>query len=508
MTPSAPAPLPPLRLALTSAAAGLLLALLAVPLTPAGPSRPGWLLFAGALAAALLAPAVAAGPGDGSPWLRAGRGALCGAGGALGLALGGALLGGAPGALLGGAAYLALLGAALAAFAAGAGQVPASLLGLAACALPWWAARALAGLGDLDQLRAVLWSPLPALLGTFAGSDPLRQGSLYEAFPPGHSAQFVYLAPGEALLHLLPLLVLGALPLLLRGALRRAPRAGLGAALLLLALLGGAQPARAQAIFEPTPKEESAVGDLETRVVLGYWVTRLTGELKLDGENGVSGNDFSFTRHLDLDPLFVLPTFELGLNWDNGGRIWVQYIEAAWHGETQLGTTRRFEETELTVNSIIETRYKYRAISLAGELHIPVFDFATLRIIETNRYIKHEVKIRSFDGLNVKSVRDSLEALVPALGVGGDIMIWGPIFAYGDIQWLDFRTSILGGEDGRFKFHHLEYKVGVRLELVDHAHALVEWFQIEHSVKDGKGNGAHYYEQNLSGIRVQVAILF
>lgn len=513
-SPAAPRARSLLAVGVGSAGLGLAIGLLGGPLSHPG-GRAAWVLFLGALALSLLGPGLAARPAapPGAIAARLSRAGLGSAAAALGLLLGGLLAGAPADALPGGALYLALFGLALGGLTAAlgrAGQVLGSGLGLLGCSLPWWAGAAFGGWSDDAQVRAVLWSPLPALAGSFAGLDPLRQGGLYQAFPAAHSVPFAYLSPAGALIAPLLLVAGAAVLLLLRRALARAtggvPRGALAAVVLLL-LLARPEPARAQAIFEPTPAPDSQIGDLETRVLLGYWLPRLSGKLKLEGKFQ-PGNDFSFRRHMDLEDLLVLPTFEVGLMWRNGGRVAIQYMEAFWNGETQLDNTRSFKDIDLPINSVIDSTYKYRSIALQAELHIPIYDFAVLRIIQTTRYIKHETKIRSFDRLNVISVHNTLEAIVPEIGVGADVSIWGPIHVYGDIQWLDFRTSINGAQENRFKFHHREYKLGVRLELVDQAHVLVEWFSLEHSVKDGKRNSAEYYEQNLNGIRVQVAVLF
>ena len=82
------------------------------------------------------------------------------------------------------------------------------------------------------------------------------------------------------------------------------------------------------------------------------------------------------------------------------------------------------------------------------------------------------------------------------------------ISVYGDVQWLDFRTSTFGAEDKRLTFKYREWRAGVRLELVEHAHIMAEYYSIETLVREGFNENKEEYRQNLQGVRVQVAILF
>ena len=281
-----------------------------------------------------------------------------------------------------------------------------------------------------------------------------------------------------------------------------APLLALG---LLLALTGQAQ---AQLFPEPSSGggEGPQIGGMSTRVQLGYWPADLTGYMQVDARDGTKGSKLNYNRVLDLDPIFVIPTFEVSLAWENGGRIGLQYFEGRWVGEEVSNIGRLYEESRFPAGTFLETRYRYRTIALVGEVFVPltfISDAVTLKIMTTQRYIKQESKIRSVQ--SGQSDRNSLECLVPTLGVGIDLLIWEMISVYGDIQYLDFTTSWFGGEDGRWEFQYREWHVGVRLELVQHAHIMLEWFDLQTQIVDG---GKDKYRTQLAGPRLQVAILF
>ncbi len=117
--------------------------------------------------------------------------------------------------------------------------------------------------------------------------------------------------------------------------------------------------------------------------------------------------------------------------------------------------------------------------------------------------MKFESKIRSVQ--NGISDRNSVETLVPTVGLGLDVSIWQIISAYGDLQYLDFSLDWFGAKDGRWDYNYREWRLGVRLELVEHAHVLLEWYSLELTVEDGRQDR---YKQSLMGPRIQVAILF
>lgn len=390
------------------------------------------------------------------------------------------------------------------------GQLLASGLGLLAVGLPYLAgpamARAPAGARQA-LLELTLLSPVPVLAGTTAGVDVLRGEVLYEGFPLAQALPYAYASPGAAALAVLAAVAGALLLLAVRLGLRPAlPRpAPLVAALLLLL---AAAPARAQLV--PTPAGTGGgggEGTLQTRVQLGYWVPVIEGKVEIDGFDGaVQGTDLSFQRVLDLEPALVIPSFEVHLNWAGLGKVSVQYLESRWSGEKLSGVARRFEEVLIEPSSILDTTYYFRSISVTGELEIPVLDFAKLRILFTTRYVKHEIKIREYKSTGfLASMRNSVEAILPVLGAGADIFIWGPIWLYGDIQWLDFRTNLFGGGDDEYKLGYTEWHAGVRLELIQHAHISLEYFFLDTEVVKEKTDE---YEQNLAGFRLQVAILF
>lgn len=461
------------------------------------------------------------------PWRAAARGPrgaaidvlLASAGVALpGLALG------RPGALLGGALWVALFGLALIGLTLVVGgrrgqlhrgQVVATAAGLLLVAWPHVGGSLAAGLSPparATALELTLLTPLPVLGGTFAGADVLRSKHLYSAFPLGDSMPFGYASPTFALEVVAAAALL--LALLAAGRARAARRLGrspLPAAAPWLALgLLLATPGRAQAQLFPEPSSGGGqgpqIGDMSTRVQLGYWPAELLGYLQVDAGDGTKGSKLNFNRVLDLDPIFVIPTFEVSLAWENGGRIGIQYFEGRWVGEEVSNIPRRYEENVFPAGTFIESRYRYRTIAFVGEVFIPlsfISDAITLKILTTQRYVKQESKIRSVQ--SGQSDRNSLETLVPTIGVGVDLLIWEVISAYADVQYLDFSLSWFGGEDGRWEYQYREWHVGVRLELVPHAHIMLEWYSVFTSIIDGKKDK---YRQELAGPRLQVAILF
>ena len=389
------------------------------------------------------------------------------------------------------------------------GQFLASGLGLLLVGWPYL------GLGALlpaePALAAAVRSPLAVLCGSFSDFDILR-ASLYAEFDAAQELPYAYLAPGTACLWALAAVALswgawgGVAAWRRRG---RAPGFPRGAALVVLVAVGAGQ-AEAQEIFTPTPRSSGPViGDLTTRVQLGYYVPLHSGRLRVDGENGQRGSKISFRRTLDLDPLLVMPTFEVSFGWANGGRLWAQYIEGAWNGETQSARPIFFEEQIFPAQTFIDSRYKYRTIAVGGELHIPISEWALGRVLTIQRYVKHEVRIRGFNGQTTfRAARDSLETFVPTIGVGVDILAFGVVTVYGDIQWLDFRTSIQGGKSSKYEVNYREWRAGVRLELVEHAHIMGEWFSLEHRFRRGSADEKESYLNELNGVRIQVAILF
>ena len=390
------------------------------------------------------------------------------------------------------------------------GQLLASGLGLLLLGWPYL------GLGALlpaePALAAAVRSPLAVLCGSFSDFDVLR-ASLYAEFDAAQELPYAYLAPGTACLWALGAAALscgvwGAAAAWRRG--RTPTPTLLRGTVVLVLLVAGAGQAGAQEIFTPSPRSSGPViGDLTTRVQLGYYVPLHAGQVRIDGKNGQSGSKISFRRTLDLDPLFVMPTFEVSFGWANGGRLWGQYLEGAWNGETQTARPVFFEEQIFPSQTFIDSRYRYRTIALGGELHSPITEWALGRVLTVQRYVKHEVRIRGFNGQTTfTAARDSLETFVPTIGVGVDILAFGVVTVYGDIQWLDFRTDVLGGKKGKYEVNYREWRAGVRLELVEHAHVMAEWFSLEHRFRRGRTGEQESYLNELNGVRVQVAILF
>ncbi|MBL4845419.1 MAG: hypothetical protein JKY65_07835 [Planctomycetes bacterium] len=411
-------------------------------------------------------------------------------------------------------AYLALCGGVLLglrSWSERGGQALATAVGCLALALPY-----LAGALPLESqtaLSLVLHSPLPILSGTCAGEDLLRQGSLYRLLPAAQSVPYAYPSPLVALGSALALAALAWLPrgvTLLRQARLEAPRVPAPAlALLALALLLGApQDARAQGLFPAPSADPSAGGDLKTRVRLGYYIPILEGFVRLDPARAISegrrGDRVDYLKQLDLSQNFLVPTFEIELAWENTGGLRVQYVEALWRGETQNNDVIiRLEEQRINVGNILDTRYRFRTIALGGYIDLPLADFLTARLLTTFRYVKNEIKIRaSPQGL---SIHNSQEAIIPTLGGGLDVSIWNVIYAYGDIQWLDFRTSTLGAEKGRWRFRYREWRAGIRLELVEHAHMMLEWYSLFLDIRD---HNREQYRTDLMGLRFMVAVQF
>lgn len=393
----------------------------------------------------------------------------------------------------------------------GAGQVVATLGALLFLALPYFARVALQWMDDATAMGAVLHAPLPILCGTFGEADLLRQGSLYRLFPISQSFPYAYPSPAFAVWLALQGAALGWTPVVVQALWRRwraraeagSPPTVAPALLVLAVLLFAPETAQAQALFpQPTP-QKNATGDLVTRVRLGYYLPILEGEVKLDGQpDGLEGTAMSFNRHLDLEPVFIIPTFEVELSWDNAGRLYIQYLEHQWRGETQVTKNFQFEEQTLRSGTVITNRYRFRTIALGGAMDLPIADFIKAYILTVQRYVKYDLKVR---GLPAFAGRNSLETFVPTIGAGVDILVWNIISAYGDFNWIDFRTSVLGGEDDRWEFKYVEWRAGLRLELVKHAHVMVEYYHLRLQVEDG---GKERFDHKMAGFRIHVSVLF
>lgn len=389
------------------------------------------------------------------------------------------------------------------------GQALATGLGLSALAGPYLVGAL--GLSAETTLGLVLHSPLPILVGTCAGEDLLRQGSLYRLLPAAQSLPYAYPSAQVALLSALALAGLAWAPAAwgrLRGLRVRVPAPALALALGAL-LLAAPQEAAAQGLFpSPGGADPYAAGSLETRVRLGYYLPELRGFVRVDPARRISsnrrGDEIDFLRKLDLAQQFVVPTFEVELAWPNVGGLRVQYLEALYQGETQSQfQILQFEEQRINVSNVLNTRYRFRTVALGGHVDIPLAEFITLKVMSTFRYVKNEIRIRATpQGI---SVRNSQESIVPTIGAGIDVFIWNVISVYGDIQWLDFRTSILGAEDSRWRFHYREWRAGVRLELIEHAHVMVEWYSLTLGIRD---YFTEEYLTDLQGLRVMVSIQF
>lgn len=405
--------------------------------------------------------------------------------------------------------YLALFALALAGIAAWrrGGQAWATGLGALALGFPYLAGPFLGDANPETALDLALHSPLAVLCGTCSGLDVLRQGSLYQVFPAAQSLPYAYPSLGAACLPLAVLAALAWAPRLPRPSARGGRLISASAALALV--LAASAPAQAQGLFPPPTTEGGGGGGLETRVRLGYYLANIEGFHRVDPnsprEPGVVGARFSYRRNLDLNQAFAIPTFEVELAWKDTGAIRLQYLENIWTGEDQVKQPFRYEEQLLQRFQQIDTRYRFRTISLRLELEIPIASFLKLKLVTTQRYVKNEIKIRASPQLF--SVRNSQEAIVPTVGAAADIFIWNVIHAYGDIQWLDFRTSWLGAQDKRWAFRYREWRVGVRLELVEHAHVMVEWYDLFLDIKDGDRD-VERYQTHLQGVRVLVAVLF
>lgn len=498
------------RVGLAGGAGGVLAIVLLLATAGADPSRRALTLLLGAaLAAAVVGPWRAAGRGPArARAIGASIDVLAGLGA---LTLVGLPFASATALLLGGAwvALFALALVALTLLVGRAGQVVATAAGLCLVAWPYVGGPVASSLPPDDRpaaLERTLLTPVPALGGTFARTDVMRSAGLYSAFPLGQSLPFSYASPRAALEVVgLAAVALAALALA-RRRLGGARPARVPAPLLALALMALAPgEARAQLFPEPGPVGgEPTIGPLETRVQLGYWVTDLEGYVKVDGFGGtLEGSKLYFDRTLGLQQIFVVPTFEVHLAWQNAGRVSIQYFEGYWYGEQVSTKPLTYEENVIPPGSYLESRYRFRTIALAGELQIPLTDFLVGKLITTQRYVKFESKIRAIEqGI---SDRNSVETLVPTVGVGLDVLVWDMISAYGEFQYLDFTIDWFGAKDGRWDFRYQEWRLGVRLELVEHAHVMLEWYSLDLTVEDGRQDR---YKQELQGPRLQVAILF
>lgn len=398
------------------------------------------------------------------------------------------------------------------------GQPIVTCLALAWIGLPYWGDVPLRLLDDATAMGLVLQSPLPILCGTFGQVDLLRGEALYRLLPLGQALPFAYSSALAAIASALIPASAGLAALALGRRLLNGRRPKLGPVPATLAVLAVflAAPQEAEAQFFPEAASNSSsgfeVGDLLTRVHLGYYVPRQTGFYRVDGSGeDEKGSHLDFDEDLNLTPIFLMPTFEIGLNWNNGGTVNLQYTEAKWTGAAVVDRDMRFEGKTIQRDELLITRFRFRSIALRGELDIPIADWLRAYIVTTQRYFKFETTMRlaKRNSRRIFRAHDTLETIVPTIGLGVDVLIWNVISVYGEVQYLDFTTDLFGttsqSDERGYESRYHDFRVGVRLELVEHAHVSVEYFGLE--LRSKLGN-SEIYEQDLHGIRVEVSILF
>ncbi|MBI3722926.1 hypothetical protein HY251_03070 [bacterium] len=524
-----------MRRGLLAAAAALALAAVLASVTRAPlAARPAaaLLLELEALVVALAAPLVAARVLEGEE--RGESGALAREGGpalaafaaaGLSLLVAGALRG-VPGAGAGLLAQLLLLFFGVGVFSlslavgkrAGSGAALAAglVLGAVLLGFPYLGGDLVAALPHAAEEAAVYWivalCPAIALAGTFAETDPFRDGILYERFRPVGLGEVgcQYASPARALLvHAAIAAAFAVIAALARrkpgqrhppgavgvgGEEGSAPLSkGIALAVLLLLLLS---PGTARA--QNAPPAEGEIGPLGTRVRLGYLLPFTDGSFKVSAYHGAFANRFDFKRDVDLQPEFITPTFEAEVGWQGAGRVWVEYWEAHQKGEViaPFESTLAYRNITIPRSDTARVSYQFRTVALHGSLDIPILDWVTLKITGTTRYAHFFTELR--DRRIFLKDENNYDILIPGLGAGFDAFILDKIYVYGSLEWLDFSFF------NHAPIHYREALLGVRLELLEYAHLGVEFYGLEIGVTSPRSE----YHQRVLGPRIWVGIQF
>lgn len=248
-------------------------------------------------------------------------------------------------------------------------------------------------------------------------------------------------------------------------------------------------------------------GESGLRLRLLYQIPFVETDVRLDANEQFLGTSFSIEDDLDADTQFFLPTFEVDFNSGGFGRYVLEYSEFRLKGADFLQRPIFFDGSNFPANAPIRSKYEFRTLAATAIFGIPIDNWIDINIIASARYLNFYTSLTA--PRNFVAADDTVEAVIPTIGVGADLLIFEGLHVFGSVQAISFSLDgsssgelLLLGDD-RSKVSSREIRAGVSYDFTPWLTGRLEYRSFRISLRKDKAKIRQEYDGVVFGVEVK-----
>jgi hypothetical protein len=264
----------------------------------------------------------------------------------------------------------------------------------------------------------------------------------------------------------------------------------------------------ANAQINPTGagKLESAE-DAGLKLQLLYQIPDIETSVRLDASEAFKGNSFSIEDDLNANIELFLPVFAVELNSGGFGRYLLEYSEFRLSGADFLKRPIFFDGVNFPQDAPIRSKYEFRTLGATGIFNLPLDNWIDVSLLVSVRYLQFYTSLKA--PRSFAKADDTVESLVPTVGLGLDLFLAEGFYVFGSYQILGYSLGsqketefLLLDEDSRVFTR--DWRAGVRYQFTPWVAARLEVRSLTLRVRKGKAELRQDYDGLVFGVEVKL----
>lgn len=248
-------------------------------------------------------------------------------------------------------------------------------------------------------------------------------------------------------------------------------------------------------------------GESGLKIRLLYQIPFVETDVRLDASEMFKGTSFSIEDDLDADTQFFLPVFEVDFDSGGFGRYVLEYSEFRLKGADFLQRPIFFDGSNFPANAPIRSKYEFRTLAATAIFGIPIDNWIDINIIGSARYLNFYTSLTA--PRNFVAADDTVEAVIPTLGLGADLLIFEGFRVFGSIQAISFSLDgsstgellLLGDDESEVSSR--EIRVGGSYDFTPWLTGRLEFRSFRISLRKDKAKIRQEYDGIVFGVEVK-----
>ncbi|MDF1663586.1 MAG: hypothetical protein P1V97_17585 [Planctomycetota bacterium] len=166
-----------------------------------------------------------------------------------------------------------------------------------------------------------------------------------------------------------------------------------------------------------------------------------------------------------------------------------------------------FDGANFPTNAPIRSKYEFRTLAATAIFGIPIDNWIDINIIASARYLNFYTSLTA--PRNFVAADDTVEAVIPTIGIGADLLIFEGLHIFGSVQAISFSLDgdsngellLLGDDESDVSSR--EIRVGASYDFTPWLAGRLEYRSFRISLRKDKAKIRQEYDGIVFGVEVK-----